>query len=90
MIDGVISSREILHQPALIARLFGMRVLARCLLAIVRREQTTFLALLCRPHEHSRPAPAWPLIRRARNGLAAAALLPGAESRLQPRAEVAT
>jgi hypothetical protein len=51
MIDGVISSREVFHHWLLIARLFGVRSLARCVVATARRERTTFLAVLAGPRE---------------------------------------
>jgi hypothetical protein len=58
MIDGIIKSREVLRHPVLIARLFGVPFLGRCLVGIARRDHTTFLSLLSASNSgRANPAP---------------------------------
>ena len=42
---GIITFRHVAAHPLLVARAFGPRVLARCLLAVLLRRRATFLAL---------------------------------------------
>lgn len=45
---GVITGRQVLRHPVLVARGWGIRALLRCLLAIVERRRCTFLELAVR------------------------------------------
>ncbi len=46
---GVITDREVIANLGIIVSEFGIGTLLRCLLAVVKRERTTFLDIACRP-----------------------------------------
>jgi hypothetical protein len=46
-IQGLVTSREVIHHAGLIVSCFGLRAFLRCCHAIVLRRQTTFLDCAC-------------------------------------------
>ncbi len=48
MINGVITSRDVLRHGAVIVREFGAAAYLRCCVAVLMRRKTTFLDCVCR------------------------------------------
>jgi hypothetical protein len=48
MIEGIITTRDVLLHAPTILQAFGLRALCRCLCAILTGRPTTFLALISR------------------------------------------
>lgn len=49
---GVITEKEVISNLGLIVSEFGIGTLLRCLVAVVKRERTTFLDIACKGVPH--------------------------------------
>ncbi len=49
MIQGIITTHDVLRHPSLIVRSFGFRTYIRCLSALAMGRRTTFLELVFAP-----------------------------------------
>ncbi len=49
MVQGIITTHDVLRHPSLIVRSFGFRTFIRCLSALAMSRRTTFLELVFAP-----------------------------------------